>query len=141
MRKLQRQRNVATSTTSATETTWPSVERHDRAQHRRSAALLKAERDREKPAHPGIEAVIATQEEERGQTSDRSRMFTDDFRAYDDAGGRTFIHARGNRAFRRVTAAMVVSGFSGAVGNTPLIELRELSRELGRRVSREGGVP
>jgi len=29
---------------------------------------------------------------------------------------------------------MVVSGFSGAVGNTPLIELRELSRELGRRV-------
>ncbi|MGA8326760.1 MAG: cysteine synthase A [Candidatus Cybelea sp.] len=61
-------------------------------------------------------------------------MFTDDFQAYDDAGGRTFIHARGNRAFRRVTAAMVVSGFSGAVGNTPLIELRELSRELGRRV-------
>ena len=34
----------------------------------------------------------------------------------------------------RVTAAMVVTGFSGAVGNTPLIELRELSRELGRRV-------
>lgn len=29
---------------------------------------------------------------------------------------------------------MVVSGFSGAVGNTPLIELRELSLELGRRV-------
>jgi cysteine synthase A len=29
---------------------------------------------------------------------------------------------------------MVVSGFSGAVGNTPLIELRELSRALGRRV-------
>lgn len=29
---------------------------------------------------------------------------------------------------------MVVSGFSGAVGNTPLIELRELSRQLGRRV-------
>ena len=29
---------------------------------------------------------------------------------------------------------MVVGGFSGAVGNTPLIELRELSRELGRRV-------
>jgi cysteine synthase A len=29
---------------------------------------------------------------------------------------------------------MVVSGFSGAVGNTPLIELRQLSRELGRRV-------
>jgi cysteine synthase len=29
---------------------------------------------------------------------------------------------------------MVVSGFSGAVGNTPLIELRALSRELGRRV-------
>ena len=29
---------------------------------------------------------------------------------------------------------MVVIGFSGAVGNTPLIELRELSRELGRRV-------
>ena len=29
---------------------------------------------------------------------------------------------------------MVVSGFSGAVGNTPLIELRVLSRELGRRV-------
>ena len=29
---------------------------------------------------------------------------------------------------------MVVSGFSGAVGNTPLIELRRLSRELGRRV-------
>jgi cysteine synthase len=29
---------------------------------------------------------------------------------------------------------MVVSGFSGAVGNTPLIELRELSHELGRRV-------
>ena len=27
-----------------------------------------------------------------------------------------------------------VVGFSGAVGNTPLIELRELSRELGRRV-------
>jgi cysteine synthase len=29
---------------------------------------------------------------------------------------------------------MVVTGFSGAVGNTPLIELRELSRQLGRRV-------
>jgi cysteine synthase A len=29
---------------------------------------------------------------------------------------------------------MVVNGFSGAVGNTPLIELRELSRLLGRRV-------
>ncbi|MGC1379670.1 MAG: cysteine synthase A [Candidatus Baltobacteraceae bacterium] len=29
---------------------------------------------------------------------------------------------------------MVVSGFSGAVGNTPLVELRELSRALGRRV-------
>ena len=29
---------------------------------------------------------------------------------------------------------MVVPGFSGAVGNTPLIELRELSRQLGRRV-------
>jgi cysteine synthase A len=29
---------------------------------------------------------------------------------------------------------MVVSGFSGAVGNTPLIELRALSRALGRRV-------
>lgn len=29
---------------------------------------------------------------------------------------------------------MVVSGFSGAVGNTPLIELRKLSRQLGRRV-------
>jgi cysteine synthase len=29
---------------------------------------------------------------------------------------------------------MAVSGFSGAVGNTPLIELRELSRALGRRV-------
>jgi cysteine synthase A len=29
---------------------------------------------------------------------------------------------------------MVLRGFSGAVGNTPLIELRELSRELGRRV-------
>jgi cysteine synthase A len=29
---------------------------------------------------------------------------------------------------------MIVSGFSGAVGNTPLIELRSLSRELGRRV-------
>lgn len=29
---------------------------------------------------------------------------------------------------------MIVTGFSGAVGNTPLIELRELSRQLGRRV-------
>jgi cysteine synthase len=29
---------------------------------------------------------------------------------------------------------MVVTGFSGAIGNTPLIELRELSRQLGRRV-------
>lgn len=29
---------------------------------------------------------------------------------------------------------MVVTGFSGAVGNTPLVELRELSRQLGRRV-------
>jgi cysteine synthase len=29
---------------------------------------------------------------------------------------------------------MIVIGFSGAVGNTPLIELRELSRQLGRRV-------
>jgi cysteine synthase len=29
---------------------------------------------------------------------------------------------------------MSVSGFSGAVGNTPLIELRELSRQLGRRI-------
>lgn len=29
---------------------------------------------------------------------------------------------------------MVVTGFSGAVGNTPLIELRELSRRLDRRV-------
>ncbi len=29
---------------------------------------------------------------------------------------------------------MVVSGFSGAVGNTPLVELRALSRALGRRV-------
>jgi cysteine synthase A len=28
----------------------------------------------------------------------------------------------------------VVNGFSGAVGNTPLIELRELSRQLGRRI-------
>jgi hypothetical protein len=35
-------------------------------------------------------------------------MFTDDLQAYDDAGG-----------------------FSGANGKTPLIELRELSRELG----------
>src|ERR1700735_1921921 len=61
-------------------------------------------------------------------------MFTDDFQAYDEAGGRTCKRARGNRSCRRVTAAMVVSGFSGAVGNTPLIELRELSRELGRRV-------
>ncbi len=29
---------------------------------------------------------------------------------------------------------MVVTGFSGAVGNTPLIELRALSRQLGRRI-------
>jgi cysteine synthase len=29
---------------------------------------------------------------------------------------------------------MVVTGFSGAIGNTPLIELRELSRQLGRRI-------
>ena len=29
---------------------------------------------------------------------------------------------------------MVVNGFSGAVGNTPLVELPELSRQLGRRV-------
>lgn len=29
---------------------------------------------------------------------------------------------------------MVVNGFSGAVGNTPLVELPELSRRLGRRV-------
>lgn len=29
---------------------------------------------------------------------------------------------------------MIVIGFSGAVGNTPLVELRELSRLLGRRV-------
>jgi cysteine synthase A len=28
----------------------------------------------------------------------------------------------------------VVSGFSGTVGNTPLIELRELSRRIGRRI-------
>lgn len=44
------------------------------------------------------------------------------------------VDGAGNRSFQRVTAAMVVSGFSGAVGNTPLIELCELSRELGRRV-------
>jgi cysteine synthase A len=29
---------------------------------------------------------------------------------------------------------MVATGFSGAIGNTPLVELRELSKQLGRRV-------
>jgi cysteine synthase A len=37
-------------------------------------------------------------------------------------------------ALQPVSAAMVVNGFSGAVGNSPLIELCELSRLLGRRV-------
>src|SRR6202044_813564 len=47
---------------------------------------------------------------------------------------RAFGPARGKGALQPVSAAMVVNGFSGAVGNTPLIELRELSRLLGRRV-------
>ena len=40
-------------------------ERHDRAKDGARALLLKAERDREEPAHRGIKAVIAAQQEER----------------------------------------------------------------------------
>ena len=43
----------------------PECDRHDGPKDRRHRAFLESQRDGEEPSHPGVEAVIATEKEQR----------------------------------------------------------------------------